>query len=65
MNEVNKLTQSYDFMMIFDYEDSTGSQHSTQKPKEKKKKKKMAVTRKEFLSLQEKVDKILATVSTP
>ena len=50
--------------MIFDEEDFSGSQHSTSKPKEKKKKKKLAVTRKELLSLQEKVDKILAVVKT-
>lgn len=63
MTEVNQPTRSDDFMMVFDEEYSSSSQHSTSKPKEKNKKKKMAVTRKKFLSLQEKVDKILAAVT--
>lgn len=65
MHEVDQPAQSDDFMMIFDEEESSGSQHSTSKSKEKKKKKKMEVTHKEFLSIQEKVDKILAVVTTP
>lgn len=49
--------------MIFDEEEaSSGSQHSTSKPKGKKKKKKNAVSRKEILNLQGKVDQILVAV---
>lgn len=52
VNEVNQLEQSDDLMIIFDEEEeSSGSQNLTSKPKEKNKKKKLAVTRKEFLSL--------------
>ena len=51
--------------MMFDKEEeSSGSQHSTSKPQEKKKKKKMDVSRKEFLSLQSKVDQILVAVKS-
>lgn len=49
--------------MVSDNEESNGSQHSTLKPKEKKKKK-LVVSRKEFLSLQSKVDQILVVVTT-
>lgn len=48
--------------MIINDEESSGSQHSSSKPKEKKKKK-VSVTRKEFLSLQSKINKILTAVS--
>ena len=66
VNEIDYPPHSYDFMVIFDgEEESGGSQHSISKPKEKKKKNKMAVTRKEFLNLQDKVDKILPVVTTP
>ena len=60
VQEVNKPSPSDDDLMMFDEgEESSGSHHSTSKPK---KKKKNAVTRKEFLSLQAKVDQILAAV---
>ena len=52
-------------MMFFnEEEESSGWQHSTHKPKEKKRKKKQAVSRKEFLSLQDKVDQILVAVKS-
>lgn len=54
---------SDEFLMVFDEEESSGSQHSTLNPKEKKKKK-LAVTRKELLKLQSKVDQILAAITT-
>lgn len=38
VDEVNQLVCSDDIMMIFDEEVSSGSQHSTFKPKKKKKK---------------------------
>ena len=61
--EVNKPSPSDDNLIMLDEDDeSSGSHHSTSKPKEKKKKKKQVVTRKEFLSLQAKVDQILAAV---
>ena len=65
IQEVNKPNPSDDDLMMFEEEEeSSGSQHSTSKPKEKKKKKKKdAVTRKEFLNLQAKVDQILAAVT--
>lgn len=51
IDKIDQLAKSDDFMMIFDDEELSGSQHSTSKPKVKKKKKKLAVSRKEFLSL--------------
>lgn len=65
VNEIDQLVQSDKFMMIFDEDESSGSQHYTSKPKEKKKKKKLAVSRKEFLSLHSKVEQILAAVTIP
>ncbi|KAL7595290.1 hypothetical protein Lser_V15G29353 [Lactuca serriola] len=65
VNEIDQPVHLDEFMMIFDKEESSGSQHSTSKPKKKKKKnKKLAVTRKEFVSLQSKVNQILTTVSS-
>ncbi|XP_023754907.1 uncharacterized protein LOC111903362 [Lactuca sativa] len=63
VNEIDQPVHLDEFMMIFDKEESSGSQHSTSKPK-KKKNKKLAVTRKEFVSLQSKVNQILTTVSS-
>ena len=64
IQEVNKPNPSDDDLMMFEEEEeSNGSQHSTSKPKEKKKKKKNVVTRKEFMSLQAKVDQILAALN--
>lgn len=39
IDEIDHPVKSGDFMMIFDDEESSGSQHSTSKPKEKKNKK--------------------------
>ncbi|XP_023754281.1 uncharacterized protein LOC111902691 [Lactuca sativa] len=62
IQEVNKTNPSDDDMMMFEEEEeSSGSHHSKSKPK-KKKKKKNVVTKKEFLSLQAKVDQIMAAV---
>lgn len=46
--------------MVIDDKESSGYQHSTSKPK----KKKIAVSRKEFLNLQAKVDQIVAALSS-
>lgn len=62
VNEIDQPVQSDDFMMIFDEDESSGSEHSTSKPMEKKMKKKLLVTGKEFLSLQSKVDQISAAI---
>ena len=55
LDDVQQPPQSEEVMMVFEDEESSASQHSTFKPKAKKKKK-IAVSRKEFLSLQAKVD---------
>lgn len=39
IDEIDQPVNSDDFMLIFDDEESSGSQHSTSKPKEKKNKK--------------------------
>ena len=49
--------------MVIDDEELSGSQQSTSKPKQKNNKK-IVVSRKEFLSLQAKVDQILVAVTT-
>lgn len=64
LDDVHQPTpDTNEFNMLFDEEDSSGSQYSTSKPKEKKKKKGV-VTSKEFLSLQSKIDTILVAVTT-
>lgn len=42
LEDVQQLPHSDEFMMVFDDVESSGSQHSTSKPKEKKNKKKLA-----------------------
>ena len=62
LEDVQQPLNYEEFLMVFADEESSGSQHSTSKPKAKKMKK-LAVSRKEFLSLQSKVDQILAAVT--
>lgn len=61
-DDIQQPLPSGDFIMVLDVEKSSGSQHSTSKPKQTKKKK-IAVSRKQFLGLQAKVDQILVAVS--
>lgn len=63
LDDIQQPIPSDDFIMVIDDDESSGSQHSTSKPKPEKKKK-IVVSRKEFLSLQGKVDQILAVVAT-
>ena len=63
LDDVQKPPPSEDFIMVVDDVESSGSQHSTSKPKQYKKKT-IKISRKEFLDLQAKVDQILAVVSS-
>lgn len=63
VDEVQQPLPSDDFIMFLDDEETSGSLHSTSKPKQRKKKK-LVVSRKEFLNLQSKFDQILAAVTS-
>lgn len=56
LDDVQHPPISDEFLMVFEDEESNGSQHSTSKPKEKKKKT-LDVSRMEFLCLQSKATK--------
>lgn len=62
-DEVQKQTNNTKFPMYLFDDELIGSQHSTSKPKPKMKKK-LIVSRKEFLDLKGKVDKILTVVTS-